>query len=182
VAETTPREAQLWATAYHEAGHAVAAIRLGIGLGRKGINIIPDSNENRAGMAHLRKGFAGRPDIETSDRMRIGAEKNAVATFAGEVAQRKFSSSSIRNWHGSSDRHQVVDLLSHFVPETRELEAYCRWLHIRAENLINAPVVWDQIQAVADALVQRGHLKPQEVKTICKHALQGALEAHLRKD
>ena len=46
--------------------------------------------QDRAGMAHIRKGFAGRPDIETSDRMRLGAEKNAVATFAGEAAQRRY--------------------------------------------------------------------------------------------
>jgi ATP-dependent Zn protease len=32
---------ELQATAYHEAGHAIAAIRLGIGIGRKGVSIIP---------------------------------------------------------------------------------------------------------------------------------------------
>jgi len=170
-----------WPTAYHEAGHAVVAIHLGIGLGRKGVNVIPDSNENRTGMAHILRGFAGRPDIDTSGRMRLGAEKNALATFAGEAAQRKYRPTSVRSWHASEDRNNIVDLLSYFVSENRELEAYYHWLQIRAENLIKKPEVWAQIQAVARALVKQQHLKPLEIKTICKQAFQSALEAHLRK-
>ena len=169
-----------WPTACHEAGHAVVAIHLGIGVGRKGVNIIPDSNENRTGMAHILKGFAGRPDVGTSDRMRLGAEKNALATFAGEAAQRRYRPTSVRSWHASKDRQNIVDLLSYFVSENRELEAYCRWLQIRAENLIKKPEVWAQVQAVACALVKQEHLKPLEVQTICKQAFQSALEVHLR--
>jgi hypothetical protein len=55
------------------------------------------------------------------------------------------------------------------------------WLEIRSENLIKKPEVWAQIQAVAGALVKQEHLKPLEIRTICKHAFQRALEAHLRK-
>lgn len=156
--------------AYHEAGHAVIAIHLGIGVGRRGVNVIPD--ENRTGVAHILKGFAGRPDVEISDRMRLGAEKNALATFAGEAAQRKYRPTSVRSWHASKDRRDIVDLLSYFVPETRELEAYCHWLQIRAENLIKKPEVRAQIQAVAETLVKRSQLKPEEVRTICWEVLK----------
>jgi hypothetical protein len=31
---------------------------------------------------------------------------------------------------------KISDLLSYFVAETGELEAYCRWLQIRVEDLI----------------------------------------------
>jgi hypothetical protein len=177
----TKQQQELRATAYHEAGHAVAAFHLGIGIGRKGVNVIPDSSEDRAGMAHIRKGFAGRPDYEVTDRMRHGAEKHVVASFAGEAAQRRFRASSVRTWHAATDRKNAVDLLSYFVPEKRELEAYCQWPQSRAENLIKRPEVWAQIHAVADALVERKHLRPLEVRTIYKQAFQSAFETHLRK-
>lgn len=32
---------ELKSVAYHEAGHAAVAIRLGIGIGRKGVSIVP---------------------------------------------------------------------------------------------------------------------------------------------
>jgi hypothetical protein len=177
-----PTSAQkLRSTAYHEAGHAVAAFHLGIGIGRKGVSVIPDRSENRDGSAHILKGFAGRPDIEITDRMRLGAEKHAIATFAGEAAQRRFRASSVRRWHGSGDRRRALDLLSYFAPEKRELKAYCRWLQIRAENLIASHLVWADCCAVADALVERRHLTPHDVRTICRQTYQSAFEAHLRE-
>jgi hypothetical protein len=48
------------ATAYHEAGHVVAAIIQGIRLGRKGTSIIPEVDS--AGRAYIRKGFKGTPN------------------------------------------------------------------------------------------------------------------------
>jgi hypothetical protein len=104
-----------------------------------------------------------------------------LATFAGEAAQRQYRPTSVRSWHASKDRQDIVDPLSYFVSENRELEAYCHWLQIRAENLIKKAAVWAQIQAVACALVKQQHLKPLEIETICKQAFQSELEAHLRK-
>ena len=41
----------LWITAYHEAGHAVVAFRLGLRIGRGGITIAP--SEDSSGTAHI---------------------------------------------------------------------------------------------------------------------------------
>jgi hypothetical protein len=89
------------ATAYHEAGHVVAAIIQGIRLGRKGTSIIPDVDS--AGRAHIRKGFKGNPEYEMSGSTRLGAERRAIVSLAGEAAQRKFRPSSIRRYHARED-------------------------------------------------------------------------------
>jgi ATP-dependent Zn protease len=52
------------ATAYHEAGHAVAAIHFGIGIGRKGVGIVP--GEDSLGAVHVLKGLNGNPEIGSS--------------------------------------------------------------------------------------------------------------------
>ena len=58
---TMPTSNQLWATAYHEAGHVVAAIRLGVGIGRRGVSIIPSGDAT--GTCHTLKAFSGSPDL-----------------------------------------------------------------------------------------------------------------------
>jgi hypothetical protein len=103
----------LEATAYHEAGHAVAAFQLRVGIGRRGVSIVP--NEDWSGFAHTLKGFSGRPDIERTGQMRLGAEKRAIVSFAGEAAQRRFRPMSVRRHHGAIDRGHAIDLMNYFV-------------------------------------------------------------------
>jgi hypothetical protein len=57
------------ATAYHEAGHAVAAMQIGVGIGRKGLSIVP--GEGFAGFVHVLKGFSGNPELEVTGSMRL---------------------------------------------------------------------------------------------------------------
>src|ERR1017187_6792653 len=92
--------------------------------------------------------------LETTGRMRLGAEKEAIILLAGPAAQRKFRPSSLRNYHGHSDRHSAIELMDYFVGSNRELEAYINWLRIRAEQLVADSFVWKTIEAVAAALFE----------------------------
>lgn len=161
---TVSNSNQLWATAFHEAGTAVAAVHLRVGIGRLGVSIVP--SEGSAGTCHALKTFSGNPDAHATDRMRLGAEKRAIILFAGPAAQRKYRSSSIRNYHGHSDRHSAIDLMDYFVGSNRELEAYLNWLRIRAEQLVANPFAWKTIEAVAAALFESKHLTAREIKAI----------------
>ena len=100
--------------AYHEAGHAVAAWRLGIALRRAGVTIVPDRAKGNLGsVSHVQ--FVNRNvPWRDSDRDRIRAEKLAQLSLAGEIAQRRFSPRSVRRYHGESDRMSAIDLLSPF--------------------------------------------------------------------
>ena len=42
-------------TAYHEAGHAVVALHLGVGIGRNGVSIVREGDAD--GWAHIRRGY-----------------------------------------------------------------------------------------------------------------------------
>jgi hypothetical protein len=57
--------------------------------------------------------------------------------------------------------------MDHFVGSNRELKAYLDLLQIRAENLVSTPHCWTRIKAVAEALVERKKLTPQEIRTVC---------------
>lgn len=152
------------ATAYHEAGHAVAAVVLKVGIGRRGASIIP--GESYAGVVHVRKGFRGSPELDNSGAMRLGAERRAITCFAGEAAQRKFRPSSVRSYHGQMDRHKAVDLMSYFVGSARELDAYLKLLKIRADQFVACDPWWTAIKAVAKALMDRDRLSADEVREI----------------
>lgn len=161
---TTPREV----TAYHEAGHAVAAIVEGIGIGRRGASIVPD--EDSRGSVYLRKGFPGQPDRNAGGAVRLGAERRAIASFAGEAAQRKYRTSSVRRYHSYGDQVHAAELMSYFVESEREKLAYLKWLQIRAEQLVSKPWVWAMIEAVAKALMERDKLSAREAKEIALKA------------
>jgi hypothetical protein len=159
--------------AYHEAGHAVAALQLKVGIGRRGVSIVP--NEDWSGFVHTLKGFSGRPDIERTGQMRLGAEKRAIISFAGEAAQRRFRPMSVRRHHAAIDRRHAIDLMNYFVGSTRELEAYLEWLRIRAESFVASPFNWKRIEAVAAALMARKRLTAGEAKEICLEELRRAM-------
>jgi hypothetical protein len=163
----------LEATAYHEAGHAVAALQLRVGIGRRGVSLVP--NEDWSGFVHTLKGFSGRPDIERTGQMRLGAENRTLVLFAGEAAQRRFRPMSVRRHHAAYDRRHAIDLMNYFVGSTRELEAYLEWLHIRAESFVASPFNWKRIETVAAVLMARKHLTAGEVKEICIEELKRAM-------
>jgi hypothetical protein len=175
-AQNQPRRKlmQREATAYHEAGHAVAAWRLRVRIGRKGVSII--SSEDFFGTVHLRKGFRGDPVVEMTAAMRVGLENQIITTLAGEAAQRKYRPSSVRSHHGSVDRKNVTYLLCSLVGSDRECRAYYKWLQIRAEQLVENTFCWTAIEAVAKTLMQRNRLSAKEVSEVIQGCLNSVVE------
>ena len=55
-------------TAYHEAGLAVAAVVLGLKIGRRGVSIVPDKERDMLGYATIAAQLRERPDCATSAR------------------------------------------------------------------------------------------------------------------
>ena len=103
-----------WATAYHEAGHAVVSWLLGIALRREGVTIVPDNAAGNSGSCATR--WTSRKTIEwdASERNRFRAEKDIQCLLAAEIAQWRYNPHSMRRYHSSSDRKQMDDLLTRF--------------------------------------------------------------------
>jgi hypothetical protein len=87
-------------TAFHEAGHVVAAWSRGLKI--HNATIVP-SPEFLGRVRHANPLRGLRPDYDVSARVRERAEANIVVALAGPEAQRRHSPRSWRSYHGASD-------------------------------------------------------------------------------
>ena len=114
----------------------------------------------------MRRSLRGKPDVDNSDAMRLRVERLAIIQLSGDhraaqiqPAQRPFVSCI-------GDYQSAVSLTEHFVGGDEELEAYLNLLAIRAKSLIEFH--WDDVIAVADALLERRSLTAPQVRQILR--------------
>ena len=94
-------------TAFHEAGHVVAAWRRGLKI--HNVTIVPGPGFQ--GMVKHSPPMRGiRLDCDGSNRARLRAESAIVVCLAGPEAQRRHSPRSWRSYHGARDHEKAVDL------------------------------------------------------------------------
>jgi hypothetical protein len=134
----------------------VVADHLGQKIVQSGASIRPSADFD--GNESLRACFTESLEVERTGRMRLLAEKRAVVFLAGIEAQRTYRPSSVRNYHASHDYKHAVEVIEYFSESPEELDAYLRLLHIRAKNLIQVPAIWESIERVAAALLERKQL------------------------
>jgi hypothetical protein len=159
--------------AYHEAGHAVACWRLGIGLRREGVTIARDETAGSAGSCVHRQ-VVGR-DIEgdASDRNRSKAEKLAQICLAGDIAARRHNPRGV--WRGAdSDHRDAIDTLTFLTATRKELEAWLKLLHIRTEQMLSNPDVWRAVERLATELIQRQTISGKEATEIIRNGFDEA--------
>ena len=171
----------LKATAYHEAGHAMAAwcLEIPFGKGKHALSIVPEGTTQ----GHFIPKYILRrrsPDVKTTGADRLKIERIVVVLLAGMVAQRRHRPASVRSWHGSSDFQSAVNLLSPFTGNNREIEAYLRLLRIRAELTLERPGSWECVDALAAALLSRKFLSATEAVEIIQATHARMLEDHYR--
>jgi len=159
-------------TAYHEAGHAVAAWRLNIPLRRKGVTIIPDRARGADGSIFHRQVVSKDIEYDRSNRNVLKAERLAQLSLAGEIAQRRYSPRGMRSYHSESDQEKAIDTLSYFAADARELEAWLKLLHIRTENMFSNPDVWRAVVRLVGELTRRGTICGREATEIIRLAFR----------
>jgi hypothetical protein len=140
----------LWPTAYHEAGHAVMALR----LGRRFRYATVRPEEDRLG--HVRYYAANyRPDGGDSDAARLTTEQHILTLLAGAAAERRFAGRTDRVG-AKADYERAADLAGYVCGSQEEATAYLRWLSVRTGNTLG--VWWGAVVAIAEALRDQGHL------------------------
>jgi ATP-dependent Zn protease len=92
------KQGQCEATAYHEAGHAVAALVYGLAV--RAATIIPAPGVTRS-VGHANPSRGIQLDFDDSPRARRRAETSIIVCLAGPAAQRRYSARS--SYYGASD-------------------------------------------------------------------------------
>jgi hypothetical protein len=151
------------ATAYHEAGHAVVAWCLDVEVGSA--TIVPDNDS------------AGHVNIEPEepstcaaicrgdpwDPSRLRAEKLVMRLQAGEVAQRRYNSYSVRRAHSKDDFKKCVGILRIYAPDEKKLDVMPHYLMLRKWTIHLIEQHWHLVEAVAKALLERRELSGTQI-------------------
>ena len=176
----TAHDAQrLRRTAYHEAGHAVAAILLEVKIKR--VSIVPDPDGLTLGSVHHpRFGSNMHPDIDVGLKARDTMEKQIIICFAGALTEKRIKGRG--NWIGARHHHQVAAALSTYInSDNSTLEKHLAWLWARTESMQRQPHFWAAVEAVAAALLERKELSGDEAHAIAQAAIKAWVDAELAK-
>jgi hypothetical protein len=155
-------------TAFHEAGHAVAAFCVRQKV-RKA-SIVPKM-DTLGHVVHSPLKFGDNGLFDDSPRGIDRAEKRIVICYAGPLASRKFQPRSRWKLGGSGDFDTARMLMAHLQgPDDKYNTLYSKLLWRRAELLVDFR--WPEINAVAEALIEH--------RTLDADALEAAILSGLR--
>lgn len=158
--------------AYHEAGHAAVARRLGIGL--RSVTIVADG-DSLGSTYHRGAGPSFRPDIEIDGRTRNRLEGQMMLALAGGEAEHVFLGRTGKNGLGQ-DYDSAVRLALYMAGDEDEASAYLEWMRLRTRNMLRTPPVRMEVEAIASALLDRRHLRAAEIRAVCEAAWARVLE------
>jgi hypothetical protein len=150
--------------AYREAGRIAAAFELGICIRPRGISIV--NNDEYRGRAHLILQLENLNSVILTDEMRLEAEKHAIMSLSGVEAQKHYRPLLVRSRLANNDYDDAVGIMAYFFPETHELDSYVWFLTRRAKNIMAAPQVWERVEALAAALIERHTLSVEEAEQV----------------
>jgi hypothetical protein len=154
-------------TAYHEAGHAVAAFALRRAV--KHLSIVSDTESNGRVVNHkLPDTF--HPDYEDDARTRAFIEREIMIFLAGGVALQKFQGHR-RRLGDCQDQRGAVDLANHVCGDPDESLAFIAWLRERTRLLLNQPWHWRAVEDIARTLVEHKELTGRRARRIFQAAI-----------
>jgi ATP-dependent Zn protease len=148
--------------AYHEAGHAVAAVLLRLGIGRRSVSIVPEKAHGILGYTHIMARLREQPDCATSEATKSRIEAWAIASLAGDAAELRLDGK--RRFGGHQDFRQAIGLLTYISTSFEQHDARIEAARIGAKDLVETN--WPAIQTVARELLSEKTLTGAEVRAI----------------
>jgi hypothetical protein len=155
-------------TAYHEAGHAVAAYVRHLRF--TGVSIVPsDSTLGRCEFIVTSVMIDVKERASTRTRRRV--ETLIIVSLAGVIAEGLLTGRT--NWGGAhADLHDAARYASYVTGSEDELGAYVRWLWEHTKMLLAAPPCWLAVREVAAALNADGRVGERRARHIIADALK----------
>jgi hypothetical protein len=155
----TRKERQLRATAYHKAGHAVAAWHFGLQF--KQVTIEPSANNETLGhVLHRRSTKWFNPDSDSGDRTRLRAERHIITSFVSQLAEGKIRRRPPR-FGMEGDNKSALDMALHLCGSMKTADAYLNFCCLTSGDLVASH--WSEIETVAAALLKRRTLNHEEM-------------------
>jgi len=162
------RPSRIERTAYHEAGHAVAAYVRHLRF--TSISIIP----YRGTLGRCE--FSETPVVIDLQSRRLGQARRRVETLiivslAGVIAECLLTGRN--NWRGAhADLHDAAHYASHVTGSEDELGAYVRWLWEHTRMLLAAPPCWLAVRELAAALLEDQRIGERRARAIISEAIE----------
>jgi hypothetical protein len=162
---------QIEKTAYHEAGHAVAAFYMKRAF--RYVTIEPE--EDSLGHIMLKKfRDSFNPEIDSDRKIRKPLEKAIITSFAGPIAEQIFSGR--KNIIGAkSDLRDALDYACYLCGSLEETEAYVNWLWIKTKNMIRQPAKWCSVEGLAKELLDCHKIGYMKARRIIKESFERAV-------
>ena len=171
------RPSRIERTAYHEAGHAVAAYLRRLRF--TSISIIP----YRGTLGRCE--FSEAPIVvdlnaHSIEHARRRIETLIIVSLAGGVAECLVTGR--HNWRGAhADLHDAARYASFVTGSEDELGAYVRWLWEHTKMLLASPPCWLAVQQLAVVLVEDGRVGERRARKIIAEALKRGAPKPKRK-
>ena len=167
-----------WATAYHEAGHAVIARYLHVGF--KNVTVVP--GEDYFGKLVLKRERARQRAFQTAEyevtpRRRDAVKKEIIILLGGPYAQMRFNPRCRVQDVESTDIDNAMKLVSYLVGSEHQHKAYWVYMEACVKDLLS--MHWKEIEAVAIALIEKRTLSEDDVKKIYQQTIIGPEVARL---
>ena len=148
-------------TAYHEAGHAVAAFHCDYALNTRLVSIEPKGDSAGRTEVYQKPSFDPETDFDAETRARIQDE--IVVLYSGAEATRKFTGRyDRRGVAGDYGAANALASVSHVAPEV--IAKYLDYCKAVARELVEAK--WDDIEVVAKELLLKKSLSGKAVREL----------------
>jgi hypothetical protein len=161
-------------TAYHEAGHVVAAIYYKRRFIK--VSIIPD-DESLGRVIYPDSYWKGFLLDKGTTKTRARIEEEILKKFAGEVAEKIASKSSFLT-HPREHNRRARELASLVCGSKQELDAFVRWLWKREVYLLQDPCRWAAVESLAKALLEKKEIGYAETRKI----IISAIDSYMKKE
>jgi len=159
--DTVPkrRRARYVATAFHEAGHAVLASKFKTRSPER-TTIAPEGESigKVTGAPWPMSFWRDGDDFFKKPAKRYKLEREIIVLLAGREAERK-KTGRYNNIGADSDHFKAAEYGCLIEGGEEVVAAYLRYLTAVTRKWVNLPLIWKQIEAVADELLLRGTIE-----------------------